>query len=382
MPGCGEIGRNPGYHQAMRRWFAMVVAAALALLVVWWMTGSGPTPVPVPAARPRAEPQPRRGVVQAPRVPKERRAPEVEPAPAGAAAEAYGRVAEALGVVAVRCHVGSQLDGVRFQHMMPGRIEQGWYTELMYQLEGARLVRGRLPNRDEEELLFRVRWKAEHPGASVPCQVEWLDYGTLEVELVDTVGQAVVGVNVFGCNGLNGVSDARGRVEGTVVAGEPCVVFAAPTPAAFSGEDGAPVLGGHDTFSALGVSEVRRERLVVEALSDQLPYEFEEPREWSLLGSMDSSSLLDRAVQVRALAASADDEEAAVLEELAASAEEAGRAILASEERLARLQEIVEEMERLQERPPGGGLLDGEQDLVRDLMDLMDETMEEDENER
>lgn len=160
--------------------------------------------------------------------------PHDPPAPDSKAA-GHSRVAEALGLVAIRCFVGEELDGDDLVGRFHQRIENGWYSHVERSLEGEHPVERRLaavePNPDlpdglgdvDFETIFTVRWKASAPGETVPCTVEWPRYAEVTVRAVDDEGGPIAGAKLYGCGG-GGISDANGEATWQVFADEPCLL--------------------------------------------------------------------------------------------------------------------------------------------------------------
>ncbi|MFT4628265.1 MAG: hypothetical protein ACI8PZ_006960 [Myxococcota bacterium] len=129
---------------------------------------------------------------------------------------AHTALAEALGYVAIRCYVGTEMDADDYVGSRFGRkVENGWFSDVVRTLEGTAVVErsfaSTLPGRivgdlvlDRDfEAVFQVSWKAEAFGTTVPCTVAWPTYADLTVQVVDQHGEPVPEVRVaIGGQGL------------------------------------------------------------------------------------------------------------------------------------------------------------------------------------
>lgn len=241
--------------------------------------------------------------------------PGLEPPRPSGPARAHARAAEALGLVAIRCHVGSQLDATHVTGGFEPRITDGWYSTMVTTLQGSQLVYGRDPGDAPEaaQPLFTVHWVAQEPGTSVPCRLEWLDYAEIEVTLVDGDGGAVEGVTVSGCGAFAEVTGPDGKARGQVVVSPRCTLFALTS---FGGERGLS-MARLDVFD-LKVGEVRRVGLELVEMED--PTDFattDDDTEYLLDPASSADQMLGHAVAVRGLLRDAQGSEAAVLTRLA-----------------------------------------------------------------
>ena len=214
-----------------------VAATVLAVgLLVWWAWPRPPVeevaPSPPTFVRGEAPVREARAVstALAPEFDSDTDVPEPSPYLA-----AHAAVAEALGLVAIRCWVGTEYDSDDLVGWYQQRISNGWYTNVVTQLEGRQAVERRFERPDvpedaarwekyDFETLFVVSWKAEAPGEVARCEVHPQGYGTLRVRVVDQDGLPLPRASVH-CCGAAAESDRHGvAVLEQVRAGRPYVL--------------------------------------------------------------------------------------------------------------------------------------------------------------
>lgn len=144
------------------------------------------------------------------------------------AARVHGALATELRRVAVYCPVpeGAEV-GVATGGDLPWIDERGWYSALMDELQGEAVVMVREPGAPKSEAApsFRVEWSAEDWGEQVRCEGKPVDFGSIELRVVDDSGAPVHDVFVSAC------SDSGVALDGTLtltraVAMEACELMA------------------------------------------------------------------------------------------------------------------------------------------------------------
>jgi hypothetical protein len=144
--------------------------------------------------------------------------PPAEAAPLPEQATAHATLAEELGWVAIRCFVGDTLDGDNYVGPLDPRVEDGWYTDLVYTLSGSKQISRSSRRFDATQSLwtrrvqtpaFVVSWHADRLGQSVPCTVQAPGHADVTIELVDAPVLEGMRVTV---GGVQGRTDAVGQV--------------------------------------------------------------------------------------------------------------------------------------------------------------------------
>lgn len=136
--------------------------------------------------------------------------------------EAHGTIADALDLVAIHCFLGPEWADETFLHsMFPGRVRDGWYSDVVYTDVGHDRPVWR--RREDGGLAdaFYVSWDA-HGERRARCDVEMPSYADVTLVLRDeATGAPLSGVHVSH-GGARGRSDRDGvvRLPG-VYAGRP-----------------------------------------------------------------------------------------------------------------------------------------------------------------
>lgn len=341
--------------------------AALALLLLaallgWWVTRPTQEPDVTGASVRPVAPAPLQPRPMAPDPHEVPPAPEPAPPPLQGALRAHARAAETLGLVAIRCQVGSQLDSMKLFGPFEPRVEDGWFSTLVATLEGSQLVHGWEPDAgpDAVQPLFQVRWSAQEPGSSVPCQVDWLDYAEVVATVVDEEGAPVESVHVTGCGDFEAPTGPDGTTRGEVVATDRCTLFAI---ADRSG--GRPPSMGRVDVTGLKIGEVRRVQLVLSPMSELKAFAPRDDVEYLLDPLAPPAELLEQVDAVRGLLPDAEGSEAEVLARLADAIENKADQMQVIEELKGGLEEL------------DGALEDHDLEGMMETIERSEELMEE-----
>lgn len=237
------------------------------------------------------------------------------------------RFAEKAGIVAIRCFVGTEYDGLPLVGRYGPAVQDGWYSDLVRERSGARFAEARYDTGPgfldfDLENPFYVTWDAPEGASSTVCTVHSMQFAYLTVEVLDPERRPVAQAMLFGC-GASGRTDAAGLVELEVLVdpdGDPCSVSST----AADGEN-LRMLVGEAVVPPFQEHEAVKVELVLEARPVLRPPESDEASE---------QRRADLAADVQR-----DREELAILEELQGTAAEGpGAAWLARKIRRSREQ--------------------------------------------